>query len=45
MLVTLKEILKIAERFLIAGNRSGLLFPEEPFPGIIARPNCESAGA
>lgn len=39
------EILKIAERFLIAGNRSDLLFPEEPFPGIIARPNCESAGA
>lgn len=37
------EILKIAEKFLLAGNRAGELFPAEPFPGIVARPNCESA--
>lgn len=35
------EILKIAEKFLIAGNKSDAAFPAEPFPGIVARPNCE----
>lgn len=36
------EILKIAEQFLLAGTRAEALFPAEPFPGIIARPNCEA---
>lgn len=36
------EILKIAEQFLLEGKRGELPFPAEPFPGIIARPNCEA---
>lgn len=39
---TPSEILKIAESFLLAGTRAETLFPAEPFPGIIARPNCEA---
>lgn len=35
------EILKAAEQFLLAGGKSETLFPAEPFPGIVARPNCE----
>lgn len=35
------EILVIAEKFLFTGNCAENFFPDEPFAGIVARPNCE----
>jgi len=35
------EIFKISEKFLIAGTLAEKKFSPEPFPSIIARPNCE----
>lgn len=36
------EIFAIADRFLLAGGNAEKPFPEEPFPGLVARPNCEA---
>lgn len=38
---TPSEIFSIAEKFLLAGTLAEKIFPQEPFPGLIARPNCE----
>lgn len=35
------EILKISEKFLLAGALADQPFPPEPFPQLCARPNCE----
>lgn len=34
------EIFKTAEKFCL-GENAGKPFPKEPFPGLVARPNCE----
>lgn len=38
---TPEEIFKIAEQFLLLDGNAEKAFPPEPFPGVIARPNCE----
>lgn len=35
------EIFKISEKFLLAGTLAERKFPDEPFPRLCARPNCE----
>lgn len=35
------EIFAVSEKFMLAGNRAEQPFPDEPFSGIVARPNCE----
>lgn len=36
------EIFRIAEKFMLAGNLAEKKFPPEPFPTLVARPNCEA---
>lgn len=38
---TSSEIFRIAEKFLLLAGNAEKPFPAEPFPGVIARPNCE----
>lgn len=38
---TPKEVFEIAEKFLLLDGNAEKVFPPEPFPGVIARPNCE----
>ncbi len=37
----LPALLRVCDAHLVAGGRAGTEFPQEPFAGIIARPNCE----
>lgn len=38
---TPSEIFRIAEKFLLLDGNAEKAFPAEPFPGVVARPNCE----
>jgi tRNA-dihydrouridine synthase B len=38
---TLTELQHLADRFLIENGKADEPYPDEPWPGLIARPNCE----
>jgi tRNA-dihydrouridine synthase len=35
------ELQQLADQFLINNGKADLAYPDEPWPGLIARPNCE----
>ncbi len=39
------ELFAICDRHLLAGDAAGRAFAPEPYPGVIARPNCETPAA
>lgn len=39
---TTADLLKTCDKYMVAEGREHLDYPAEPYPGLIARPNCES---
>lgn len=39
-----RELFAVCDRFLVANGAAEREFPPEPYPGVIARPNCETPG-
>ena len=42
---TRDDLLRVCDSFMIEGENADRLFRDEPFDGVIARPNCESREA
>lgn len=42
---TTLDLLKVCDKYMVSRGRSTLPYPEEPYPGLVARPNCESSEA
>ncbi len=36
-------LMRVCDRYLIDDGKAGQPFPEEPYPGLVARPNREEA--
>lgn len=42
---TTADLLKVCDRYMIEDGKSEIPYPEEPYPGLVARPNCETPEA
>lgn len=42
---TTKDLLHVCDKYMVENENSDRPYPEEPYPGLIARPNCESTEA
>ena len=42
---TTQDLLQVCDKYMIENGRAELPYPEEPYTGLVARPNCESSEA